>query len=137
MAEKTNTENENDKRIFIAYDADLYDKEEKLVALTGEKGSILKYTGRYPKDAANKMASRGFKNILIRETNNRITLRKFKGSIEEIEIPEEKMTSWMKVSPKAEPNADGVLTIKVKKGVTKYQKPVIKVPKGTRLLEVE
>jgi hypothetical protein len=128
----------SDKRTFIAYDADLFDKEGKLVPLRGKKGSVLKYSGKYPKDAATKLASRGYENIIVRETNDRRKMKRYSGSIIKVTIEEDKMLDWMKESPDAiTDKKTGKLTIDVKKGLAKYVKPKIDIPKGTRLLDEE
>lgn len=64
----------------------------------GKKRSI--FTGRQPRQAALKAATRGFKEIKLRERGRRnrdgtYTVHMFKGSREKVSVPASSNVSWL------------------------------------------
>lgn len=119
-----------EKRTFIVYNAEEFEKTGKLVPLKGDKGTVRKVTGRFPINAANKVAAMGIGDIIIRQTRVRNKVRRYKGSIEEVILQEKNLSPWM--LERAELDKDGNKFFKAKKGVADYV-GLVKLPKGTIL----
>lgn len=128
------TEDERPKRTFIPYDPETLE-DEVPQPIKGKEGTICKYTSRFfPKNVAEKLARKGMKKIAIRETgkknsNGKIPIKIYEGSIEEVDIPEEKAPEWAKSNA-----VDGV--VKMNKGRAMYKETVY-LKKGTPLLGEE
>jgi hypothetical protein len=118
------------KRTFIVYNAEEFDNSGKLVPLRGDKGTVRKVTGRYPINAANKVAAMGLSDIIIRQTRIRNKVRRYKGSIEEVTLEEKNIPVWAMGAATLDGNGNKVY--KAKKGVADYV-GLVKLPKGTLL----